>query len=279
MSKKDKDKNPTPPPAQPPTPEPEMEPIEDLLADERVQSTKEPAAAKNSMPASVPQIADNSAADQAAGIGLSLHGTYRRVQERTKLTSKEFNELLNEAEPIEFHAGEIIEFGGKVIEIIGPEARVAESAKVYLGDADRPATATEIAMAVSTAFGEQIKALQPDPVQQAQMIASIVGDIVKKLREPSEEEKAAMQLRKVRREQLIKEQFENLANGRLLQDLCPHERGTVDGKSHSTVTALHNYVDGVVRGVCCMCQKIIEPGDESYRLVKISHALAMSSAI
>ncbi|HWF05577.1 MAG TPA: hypothetical protein VHA06_17965, partial [Candidatus Angelobacter sp.] len=144
-----------------------------------------------------------------------------------------------------------------------PADPVKEAPQPYLGDANRPATAQEIAVAVANAFGDKLLALTPDPLKQAEMIGAMVEKIVRGLREPSDEEKIVLARKKEDRAKLIKEQFETIAAQKELQDMCPHERGTADGKSHTCVTALHNYADFQVRGICSMCQKIIEPGDSA----------------
>jgi hypothetical protein len=158
------------------------------------------------------------------------------------------------------------------------EAGLRPKNEVYMGDAKAVATKSEIEQAVASVLGQQLDRLIPDPVKQAEMMAGIVDKIVRGLREPSDEEKASIAKRKADRAKLIQEQFEMIAQQKEIRDMCPHERGTADGKSHSTVTAIHNYPDGKVRGICNMCQDIIEPGDEDYRLVLISHQQQMQSA-
>ncbi len=160
----------------------------------------------------------------------------------------------------------------------GPAAEVPTSAMPYIGAADGPATAVEIAKALAEVLGPALKAMSPDPERQMEATGRLVEEIVKRLREPSDEEKEVLRRKKIARDQLIREQFEMIVRKRQIEDMCPHERGTVDGKSHTTVTALHNYIDGVLRGTCSLCQKIIEPGDPSFRMVVMSHNLAMESA-
>jgi hypothetical protein len=119
---------------------------------------------------------------------------------------------------------------------------------------------------------------QTDMVAQAEMIGMIVDKIIRGLREPSEEQKEADRRRKANRAIAIKEQAEMLEAQQAFRDNCPHETSTSDGKSHSNITAIHNFADGVVRGVCNICQGMIEPGNkEFYRIVIAQHNLAVRS--
>lgn len=117
-----------------------------------------------------------------------------------------------------------------------------------------------------------------DKAETMAMMGEMVERIVRGLREPSEEEKATIARNKASRAQLIKEQIDMIADQQQMQDYCPHERATVDGKSHSLITALHNYSDGLVRGICSDCRKIIMPADPEYKQVRISHHLATAAA-
>lgn len=147
----------------------------------------------------------------------------------------------------------------------------------YLGDANAPATREELKAVVQEVLAPKLPA-NTEKAEMLELVNAMVEKFVKGMREPSEEDKAILERKKTTRAQLIREQFEMIAQQKRIQDFCPHERATIDGKSHGTVTALHNYPDGMVRGICNMCQKIIEPGDDCYRMVTISHYLAMSAA-
>jgi hypothetical protein len=103
--------------------------------------------------------------------------------------------------------------------------------------------------------------------------------LVQAMREPTEEEKVQAARRKKMRDDLIKEQMESVKARRQEQENCPHIRSTSDGRQHSTITAVHNYPDGIPRGICTMCQIIIERGDKHYEQVIISHQAAMQSSM
>lgn len=148
----------------------------------------------------------------------------------------------------------------------------------YIGGVDGPATRDEIRAGVMDAFGDQLQSKSNNQAEMLELVGAMVEKIVRGLREPSEEEKAILERKKKERAQLIKEQFNMIKEKLDIQDMCPHERATIDGKSHSTVTAMHNFVDQVVRGICSLCDKVIEPGDPDYRLVVVSHHLAFSAA-
>ena len=148
----------------------------------------------------------------------------------------------------------------------------------YIGGADGRATREEIRQAVEEMYGPQVRTMTSDKQEMLEVMGAMVEKIVTRLREPSEEEKAALARRNENRAKLIREQFEMIQQQQSFRDMCPHERATVDGKTHSCITALHNYVDGVIRGTCGLCQDIMEPGHPNYRQVILSHNLAVSSA-
>ena len=103
--------------------------------------------------------------------------------------------------------------------------------------------------------------------------------LVQAMREPTEEEKLIAKRKKETRDALIREQLESVEARRREQENCPHRRATADGKEHSTIVAVHNYPDGIPRGICEMCQIIIEPGTQLYPQVIISHQAAMQSSM
>lgn len=157
-------------------------------------------------------------------------------------------------------------------------APAAPKALPYLGGADGPATREEVFAAVQEQYGPELSARTRDRAELLEVMGAMVEKIVRGLREPSEEEKALLERKRQSRAQLIREQFDMIQQQRDIKDMCPHERATADGKSHTCITALHNYADNILRGICGVCQDIMEPGHESYKQVIMSHNLAVSTA-
>jgi len=109
---------------------------------------------------------------------------------------------------------------------------------------------------------------KPEPQKQAAApsvmdTAQLIKSIVQELRAPTEEE-LAVKARKDRDRRAILKQQNDMRRAQIKrQDDCPHVRK--DGSSH--VVAVHNFPDGVVRGICQQCQDIIMPGDPEYHQV------------
>jgi hypothetical protein len=145
----------------------------------------------------------------------------------------------------------------------------------YIGGSDGPATRQEILAAVQQVYGADIASRTRDKKEMMEVMGAMVERIVLKLREPSEEEKLALERKKRDRNRTIKEQLEMIRQKHEFEKMCPHERATSDGKSHTCISALHNYVDNQLRGTCGLCHTIIGPGDDGFRQVIMQHNLAM----
>lgn len=131
--------------------------------------------------------------------------------------------------------------------------------------------------AIASELAKEMAQFVPNPVAQAETIGAIVDKIVRGLREPTEEQKREIERKKRDRATAIREQQEMLRARKEHQDSCPHETETADGKTHSNISAVHNYHDGIVRGICSLCLKMIEPHDSEYKIVKARHQQAARS--
>lgn len=156
-------------------------------------------------------------------------------------------------------------------------APAAPPAFPYVGGADGPATRAEIMAAVQQTYGAEIAGRTRNNTEMLEVMGAMVEKIVRGLREPSDEEKAELARKKRDRARTIQEQLEMIHQQHEFKKMCPHERATADGKSHTTVSALHNYIDNVLRGTCGICHTIIEPGEDGFRQVIMQHNLAVSN--
>lgn len=147
---------------------------------------------------------------------------------------------------------------------------VAPKASALLPDNLPPNLADELVAKLTPLLGNR----QND--MQAMM--AMVGAVIKGLREPSDEEKAEKARRQRDRLAAIKEQSEMMQAIKDFQENCPHESDTDDGKTHSTISAIHNFPDGIPRGICSQCWKLIEQGDPYFKThVVPRHRQAMRS--
>jgi hypothetical protein len=153
----------------------------------------------------------------------------------------------------------------------------ATPATPYIGGADGPATRAELMEAVQRTYGEDIAARTRDRSEMLEVMGAMVERILKGMREPTEEQKAELARKKRDRNRTIQEQLDMIKQQQEFRNMCPHERATSDGKSHTCISALHNYVDGVLRGICSLCDDILEPGHPSFKQVIMQHNLAVSN--
>lgn len=134
-----------------------------------------------------------------------------------------------------------------------------------------------LADAIANKLGEKMAQFMPNPKENILMMGEMIKQVVLALREPTAEQKQLEERKKRDRAQAIREQAEMIEARRLSQELCPHESATSDGKTHTTIAAVHNFADGVLRGICQACNKIIEPGDQEFKIVVAQHNQAVRS--
>lgn len=103
--------------------------------------------------------------------------------------------------------------------------------------------------------------------------------IVEGMRAPTEEERLLKERKRNERNRLIEEQRESRERDEELKRNCPHMRADANGGSHSTIAAVHNYPDGLPRGICQMCGFWIKPNDPLYDRVIALHNSAMQAVI
>jgi hypothetical protein len=217
-------------------------------------------------PASVPKIVDDSAANSGQEQGQTQAATQpAAVPGSTQILSM-------------LHEGKIdVAEAERLLCALKAVAPTAPPAIPYIGGADGPATRAEIMEAVQQTYGAEIQSRTRDKVEMMEVMGAMVEKIVRSLREPSEEEKLALERRKRDRTRTIQEQLETIKQQHEFKQMCPHERATADGKSHTCISALHNYIDGVLRGICSLCDDIMAPGHPSYKQVIMQHNLAVSN--
>lgn len=91
-------------------------------------------------------------------------------------------------------------------------------------------------------------------------VASAVKSTVETLRAPTPQEQAILDRRKREAQQLKRDQADSIREQQMIQENCAHKRG--DGKYR--IATLHNFPDGIIRGICLINQCMIEPGNPHY---------------